>query len=95
MLVLSWFGQKHIRLKPLVFVFKRGVSMADGTVKWFDKKKGYGFISDSSDNDVFVHYTGFFDANIRTLHEGDKVAFETIEGEKGPRAEKVVLKPRG
>ncbi len=63
--------------------------MADGTVKWFDKKKGYGFISYGEDTDVFVHYTSFADEGLRILEEGEKVSFEIVEGEKGPRAEKV------
>ena len=66
--------------------------MTEGTVKWYDKKKGYGFISDDHDNDVFVHYTSFSDESIRTLYEGDEVVFEKVDGEKGPRAEKLVLK---
>jgi len=63
--------------------------MADGTVKWFDKKKGYGFISYGENTEVFVHYTSFLDQGMRTLEEGEKVTFEIVEGEKGPRAEKV------
>ena len=66
--------------------------MADGTVKWFDKKKGYGFISYGEDTDVFVHYTSFADEGLRTLEEGENVSFDIVEGEKGPRAEKVTRK---
>ena len=66
--------------------------MADGTVKWFDKKKGYGFISYGEDTDVFVHYTSFVDEGMRTLEEGENVSFDIVEGEKGPRAEKVTRK---
>ena len=67
--------------------------MAIGTVKWFDKKKGYGFIcAGETDSDVFVHYTGFGDSELRTLNEGDEVSFDIVEGEKGPRADKVFLK---
>ncbi len=66
--------------------------MADGTVKWFDKKKGYGFISYGEDTDIFVHYTSFVDEGMRTLEEGENVSFDIVEGEKGPRAEKVTRK---
>jgi len=66
--------------------------MAEGTVKWFDKKKGYGFIAHEGTVDVFVHYTGFADDNLRTLDDGDVVTFEIVQGEKGLRASKVMLK---
>jgi len=66
--------------------------MADGTVKWFDKKKGYGLISYGEDTDVFVHYTSFVDEGMRILEEGEKVSFDIVEGEKGPRADKVTRK---
>jgi CspA family cold shock protein len=70
--------------------------MADGTVKWFDKKKGYGFIDHEGSEDVFVHYTSFADDNLRTLNDGDTVSFEIVRGEKGPRAQNVTRtsKPR-
>jgi len=66
--------------------------MAEGTVKWFDKKKGYGFIAHEGTVDVFVHYTGFADDNLRTLEDGDTVTFDIAQGEKGLRAANVMLK---
>jgi CspA family cold shock protein len=60
----------------------------DGTVKWFDKKKGYGFIESATNPDIFVHYTSF-DDTLKTLDEGQEVSFEIVDGEKGPRADKV------
>lgn len=60
--------------------------MIEGKVKWFDKKKGYGFIMDSRGDEVFVHYTSFSDPAIQTLDEGEEVFFEVVPGEKGPRA---------
>ncbi len=66
--------------------------MAEGTVKWFDKRKGYGFIAYEGGSDVFVHYSDFADENLRTLDDGDTVCFEIVEGEKGPRASNVTRK---
>ena len=66
--------------------------MIDGTVKWFDRRKGYGFISyEGASADVFVHYTGFAREGTK-LMEGDEVCFEITAGEKGPRADNVTLK---
>ena len=67
--------------------------MPNGTVKWFDQKKGYGFISYGQGADVFVHYSSFSEEGMRTLSEGANVSFEIVDGEKGPRADKVTLVP--
>ena len=66
--------------------------MLDGTVKWFDEKKGYGFISDGDGRDIFVHYTNIGGEGFKTLAQGDEVTFEIVEGEKGPKAENVTKK---
>ena len=55
-------------------------------MKWFNNQKGYGFISDESGKDVFVHYTGLNMDGFKTLDEGQAVEFEVTEGEKGPQA---------
>ncbi len=60
--------------------------MNKGTVKWFNNQKGYGFISDESGKDVFVHDTGLNMDGFKTLDEGQAVEFEVTEGEKGPQA---------
>ena len=54
-----------------------------GTVKWFNNQKGYGFISDSEGNDIFVHYSGLVMDGFKTLEEGQAVEFEVTEGAKG------------
>ena len=59
--------------------------MNKGTVKWFNNQKGYGFISDESGKDVFVHYTGLNMDGFKTLDEGQAVEFEVTEGEKALR----------
>lgn len=64
--------------------------MATGTVKWFDPKKGYGFITAEGGQDVFVHWRDIIsDDGFKTLEDGQKVSFEVVQSEKGPRAEKV------
>lgn len=57
-----------------------------GTVKWFNGEKGYGFITPESGADVFVHYSEIQSDGFRTLNEGDKVEFEITEGKKGKQA---------
>ncbi len=63
--------------------------MATGTVKWFDEKKGYGFITEDGGKDVFVHYSAIVGNGFRKLAEGDKVSFDIKEGAKGPQADQV------
>jgi len=60
-----------------------------GTVKWFNAKKGFGFISDKEGNDVFVHFSALQMDGFKVLDEGDEVEFEVIDGEKGPQAANV------
>ena len=64
--------------------------MNRGTVKWFNNQKGYGFISDESGNDVFVHYSGLAIDGFKSLDEGQEVEFDVTEGAKGPQAINVV-----
>jgi len=66
--------------------------MSEGTVKWFNQRKGYGFISSDDGRDIFVHYSNISGEGFKTLAEGDSVTFDIVEGEKGPRAENVVQK---
>ena len=64
--------------------------MAIGTVKWFDAKKGFGFISQEQGEDVFVHWRDIVSTeDFKTLEDGQKVNFEVVQGDKGLRAEKV------
>ncbi|MBC8171994.1 MAG: cold-shock protein [Anaerolineae bacterium] len=62
-----------------------------GTVKWFNGEKGYGFITPESGADLFVHYSEIQSSGFRTLNEGDKVEFEITEGKKGKQASAVVV----
>lgn len=63
--------------------------MSAGTVKWFDQKKGYGFILGEDGQDIFVHYANIAGDGFKTLAEGDAVTFDVVESEKGFRAENV------
>jgi CspA family cold shock protein len=64
--------------------------MTQGTVKWFNDAKGFGFISlDDDSNDVFVHHTAIGGDGFKTLAEGQRVEFEVVQGPKGPAAERV------
>ncbi|HVT89419.1 MAG TPA: cold-shock protein [Tepidisphaeraceae bacterium] len=63
--------------------------MPIGAVKWFDTKKGYGFILNSEGKDVFVHYTSIEGDGFRSLKEGEKVEYEQTQGEKGLLAKNV------
>ena len=60
-----------------------------GTVKWFNSSKGYGFIGRESGEDVFVHFSAIQGEVYRTLEEGDRVSFDVTKGPKGPQAENV------
>ena len=60
--------------------------MKQGVVKWFNNQKGYGFISDDTGSDVFVHYSGLVMDGFKSLEEGATVEFEVVSGEKGPQA---------
>jgi CspA family cold shock protein len=64
--------------------------MPEGTVKWFNDKKGFGFISqDDEGGDIFVHHSSINMAGFKTLAEGDRVSFEVEEGDRGPKAKDV------
>ena len=60
--------------------------MANGSVKWFNDRKGYGFIEQEDGPDVFVHHSGINASGFKSLREGDKVTFDIEQGEKGPSA---------
>lgn len=63
--------------------------MAQGTVKWFNSEKGFGFIQQDNGPDVFVHFSAIQTNGYRTLEENQRVEFEVTQGPKGPQADKV------
>ena len=64
--------------------------MAEGTVKWFNDSKGFGFIEQDGGKDVFVHHSAIQAEGFKSLQEGSRVTFDIVEGEKGPSAANVV-----
>lgn len=64
--------------------------MAEGTVKWFNDAKGFGFIAQDGGQDVFVHHTAIQGKGFKSLQEGERVSFNVVEGAKGPAAAEVV-----
>jgi len=79
----QWFGKAEGHRQ------KEIKCMAEGTVKWFSEKKGYGFISQDDGNDVFVHYSSIAMSGFKKLAEGDRVSFEVDEDNRGPKAKNV------
>lgn len=64
--------------------------MKQGTVKWFNAEKGFGFISVEGEDDVFVHFSAINADGYKTLEEGQKIEFDVVDGAKGPQAANVV-----
>ncbi len=73
----------------LHIIFKE-YEMTEGTVKWFNEAKGFGFIESENGGDVFVHFSAIQAEGFKTLKEGEKVSFDVVEGKKGPAAENVM-----
>jgi len=75
---------------PFLGELKQGTSfMSSGTVKWFDDAKGYGFISSDDGSDIFVHHSAIEGEGRKTLAEGQRVDFDVVQGDKGPKATNV------
>ncbi|MCK5912319.1 MAG: cold-shock protein [Desulfuromusa sp.] len=64
--------------------------MAEGTVKWFNDSKGFGFIEQDNGPDVFVHFSAITGDGFKSLSEGARVSFDVVDGQKGPQASNIV-----
>jgi CspA family cold shock protein len=79
--IIKWLGKSLIQ---------RSKEVKEGTVKWFNASKGFGFIEQDNGGDVFVHYSAIKTDGFKTLDEGARVQFEVVDGPKGPAADNVV-----
>ena len=68
--------------------------MAEGTIRWFNRKRGYGFIAGQEGPDIFVHHSEVQADSLNKLAEGDVVEYEVVQGEKGPKAAQVIRKDK-
>jgi len=91
----SWgrffFGPNHIQTNHRIMEQEEGIVVAEGKVKWFNEKKGFGFIEQDGGKDLFVHYTAIQGDSFKTLKEGQRVSFEIEETSKGPKAKNVQI----
>jgi CspA family cold shock protein len=82
-------GHRHAGPMSLIF-FKEAAEMANGVVKWFSDKKGFGFIEqEEGQGDIFVHFSSIQAEGFKTLAEGDRVTFEVEQTDRGPAAANV------
>jgi CspA family cold shock protein len=85
---------RNIKTEPFIFIKdgiwkKKRYRMAQGSVKWFNDSKGFGFLTADSGEDVFVHHTAIKQEGFRSLEEGQRVTFDIVAGPKGPQASNV------
>jgi CspA family cold shock protein len=91
--VREWFFFVFVKVitRPRNIFLKEGAALAEGKVKWFNEKKGFGFIESDEGGDVFVHYSAIQGSGFRTLYEGQRIRFDVEKGNKGPSAVNVTV----
>ena len=85
----SIYQSGSLKFGTAKFFGEEGVTMANGIVKWFNERKGYGFIEQEDGPDVFVHHSAINSSGFKSLNEGDQVSFDIEQGQKGPAAANV------
>jgi cold shock protein len=87
--LLSRSTRNQFHLSSAIHFCNKGIVMEQGTVKWFNDAKGFGFLSRANGEDVFVHYSAIQSEGFRSLQEGQAVQFDVVKGPKGWQAENV------
>jgi cold shock protein len=86
---VRWFFYAVALIRPKKYQERRMQATMQGKVKWFNERKGFGFIEAESGSDVFVHFSAIQDSGFKSLAEGQSVSFDVQDGPKGPSAANV------
>ena len=90
-MLFNRFTRRSLNVLHILYLLRGYSIMNNGTVKWFNAEKGFGFIEREDGDDVFVHFSGIVGEGYKTLEEGQNVEFEIVEGDRGPQATNVAV----